>query len=102
MHSHEHHAGEHHAHHELSFIRKYIFSDDHKVIGIQFLFSALLFMLLGGLLAAAIRYQLAFPDAEFPILGKLFWESNGGKMPPEGYTMIVTMHASVMIFFVII
>jgi cytochrome c oxidase subunit 1 len=92
----------HGEHHELSFLRKYVFSNDHKVIGIQFLFSSLVMMLLGGGLAAAIRYQLAYPGSEFPILGKMFWSSNGGQMPPEGYTMIVTMHASVMIFFVII
>ncbi len=98
----ESHSGHHEGHHELGFLRKYIFSTDHKVIGVQFLFSTLLFMLLSGLLAAGVRYQLAWPDAEFPIFGKLFWASNGGKMPPEAYTMFVTMHATIMIFFVII
>ena len=88
--------------HELGFVRKYIFSTDHKIIGLQFLFSSLFFMIIGGLLAAGVRYQLAYPHSEFPLLGKLFWQSNAGKMPPETYTMMVTMHASVMIFFVII
>ena len=94
----------HHAdsHHEIGFIRKYIFSTDHKVIGIQFLFSTLVFMLLGGLLALAVRYQLAYPDRPFPLLGAWLWPSNDGKMPPEGDTMMVTMHATFMIFFVII
>jgi cytochrome c oxidase subunit 1 len=94
--------GHHEGHHELGFIRKYIFSTDHKIIGMQFLFSSLIFMIVGGLLAGAIRYQLAYPDREFPILGKLLWDANAGKMTQHDYTMIVTMHASVMIFFVII
>jgi cytochrome c oxidase subunit 1 len=95
--------GHHEAgHHEPGFLRKYVFSTDHKIIGLQFLFSTLLFMIVGGLLAGMIRYQLAWPDREFPILGQMFWSSNANKMPPEGYTMMVTMHASVMIFFVII
>src|SRR5688572_26928146 len=73
----------HGAHHELGFIRKYIFSMDHKVIAVQFLFTALLMLVLGGLLALAVRWQLAWPfDAEhpIPILSKL-WEESGGIMP---------------------
>jgi cytochrome c oxidase subunit 1 len=101
MSEHAHHA-DGHGHHEISFLRKYVFSNDHKVIGIQFLFSALVMMILGGALAAGIRWQLAYPESEFPIFGKLWWSSNGGKMPPQAYTMFVTMHASIMIFFVII
>ena len=50
-----------HDHHEIGFLRKYIFSTDHKVIGIQFMFTGLVFFLLGGLFAMAIRYQLAWP-----------------------------------------
>ncbi len=50
---------ESHEHHELGFIRKYIFSTDHKVIGFQFLFTGLVFFLVGGLMAMAIRWQLA-------------------------------------------
>src|SRR5262245_15732340 len=104
MTSHATHAtnGHDHGHHELSFLRKYIFSTDHKIIGIQFLFSSLIFMILGGLLAGAIRWQLAYPNSRIPILGELLWSSNDGQMTPEAYAMIVTMHASIMIFFVII
>src|SRR5438132_541928 len=51
-----------HAHHDdRSFIRKYIFSTDHKIIGIQFLFVSLFFLLLGGVLAMQMRWQLGFP-----------------------------------------
>ena len=63
-HSDEAHADEAHAdhgHHEMSFIRKYIFSTDHKVIGIQFLFTGLFMFLIGGLLVLLIRWQLAYP-----------------------------------------
>ncbi len=96
------HAVEHH-HEELGFLRKYIFSEDHKIIGIQFLFSGVLFLLLGGALALLVRIQLGWPHAEIPILGKLWWPgSAGGRMPPEVYNMLFSMHASVMIFFVII
>src|SRR5262249_41532946 len=92
------------AHHpEMGFVRKYIFSTDHKIIGIQFLFSSVLFLILGGLLALLLRIQLGWPHSEIPILGKAWWSGNaGGRMPPEFYNMLFSMHASVMIFFVII
>src|SRR5205823_8449255 len=89
--------------HELGFISKYIFSTDHKVIGIQFIISSIIFLLLGGFLALGVRTQLGWPDAEIPVLGKWLWPgSAGNKMPPDTYNMLFTMHASVMIFFVII
>jgi cytochrome c oxidase subunit 1 len=89
--------------HELNFLRKYIFSTDHKIIGIQFLVSSILFFLLGGVLALGVRTQLGWPTAEIPILGKWLWPgSAGGRMPPDFYNMLFSMHASVMIFFVII
>src|SRR6185295_16470638 len=87
--------------HTASFISKYVFSKDHKVIGIQFLFSTLLWFLVGGLLALAVRWQIAWPWTEVPIFGHLF-KAEGGQMSPEAYTMLFTMHATVMIFLVII
>ena len=92
---------EHHDHHELGFIRKYVFSTDHKVIGIQFMFTGLVFMVLGGLMAMAIRFQLAWPWKTMPVVGWLFPET-GGAITPEFYTMLFTMHGTIMIFFVII
>ncbi len=83
-------------------LTKYVFSSDHKVIGIQFLFSGLIFFVLGGLLAMAIRWQLAWPWSNMPILSQTLWAEYGGKMPPEAYNKLFTMHGSVMIFFVII
>lgn len=91
-----------HAHPELSFLRKYIFSEDHKIIGIQFLFSGLIFLFIGGILALLVRIQVAWPYGTIPIIGKWLPGSWGEKISPEFYTMLFTMHASVMIFFVII
>src|SRR5207244_648271 len=57
----------------------------------------------GGALALLVRTQLAWPQAEIPLLGKYFWPASAGhRMPPEFYNMLFSMHASVMIFFVII
>ncbi len=81
---------------------KYVFSTDHKVIGVQFLFSGLIFFVLGGLLALVVRWQLAWPWRPVPILSKLLWADYGYRMPPESYNKMFTMHATVMIFFVII
>jgi cytochrome c oxidase subunit 1 len=91
-----------HVHPELSFVRKYIFSTDHKIIGIQFLFSTLIFLVIGGTLALLVRMQLGWPHGELPLFRDIFQTSNGGRMSPEFYNMLFSMHASVMIFFVII
>jgi cytochrome c oxidase subunit 1 len=98
------HGAEAHKHPEMGFIRKYIFSTDHKIIGIQFLFSTLLFLILGGLLAMGVRLQLGWPHADHSWLGRLLnWpESYGHHLPPEVYNMFFSMHATIMIFFVII
>src|SRR3954469_7390741 len=74
--------GHHEAHPEVGFLKKYVFSTDHKIIGIQFLFLGLMFMVVGGLLAMLIRWQLAWPD-EFvqrtkhpvPILSRTLWST---------------------------
>jgi len=92
----------HAGHKEPGFISKYVFSLDHKVIGLQFLFSTLIWFLIGGLLALGIRWQLAWPWSDVPIFGELVFGAEGGQMSPEFYTMLFTMHATVMIFFVII
>ncbi len=91
-----------HAHHELSFLRKYIFSEDHKIIGIQFLFSGLIFFLIGGTLALLVRTQVAWPTGTIPWIGRWFPASWGERMSPDFYAMIFSMHATIMIFFVII
>jgi cytochrome c oxidase subunit 1 len=122
-----------HAHHE-SFIRKYIFSTDHKMIGKQFLLLGLIMLLLGGGLALLIRWQLAYPEKPLPLLGasKQFVETGDpdttsswdmtwmewlskdqeeqnwlarnvpqGVITPAFYNAVFTMHATIMIFFVV-
>jgi cytochrome c oxidase subunit 1 len=92
----------HAAHASGSFITRYIFSRDHKVIGTQFLISTLIWFLVGGLLALAIRLQLAWPWMDMPIIGKMLFAAEGGQISPEFYTTLFTMHATIMIFFVVI
>src|SRR5271170_7142622 len=91
-----------HAHPELGFLRKYIFSEDHKIIGIQFLFTGLIMLFVGGTLALLVRIQIAWPNANIPILSSLWPAHWAHKMDRNFYTMLFSMHASVMIFFVII
>src|SRR6185437_10654545 len=101
----EHDLGHDHIHPApTNFLQRYVFSTDHKVIGIQFLFSGLIFFVLGGLLAMAVRWQLAWPWAPMPVLSRWLWSdpSQGYRMPPEFYNKLFTMHATIMIFFVII
>ncbi len=94
-----------HAHHpELSFFRKYIWSEDHKTIALQYLFTSLFFLLVGGSLAMGVRFQLAFPGAPVPLIGTLLpsWlVTSAGAFQPGGYNGLVTMHATVMVFLVI-
>src|SRR5689334_62237 len=101
---HEVHGGAAHHHHELSFFRKYIWSEDHKTIALQYLFACLFFLVIGGLLALGVRYQLAFPGTPVPVIGKLLplWLiSDHGAIQPGGYNALFTMHATVMVFLVV-
>ena len=106
-HSHEEHAGGHaagaHQHHPpTGFIRKYIFSIDHKVIGIQYLLLALFSVFLGMLMSVLMRLNMTWPGHAWPILGKLFPSgAPGGVMSPEFYLSLVTMHGTMMVFFVL-
>ena len=93
-------AHAHVEHHELGFLRTYVFSTDHKMIGRQFLFLGLLMMILGGALALVIRWQLAWPETPVPGLGLILRET-GGILEPSTYNMAFTMHATIMIFFVV-
>ncbi len=94
----EHHAGLHHE--ELPFWRKYIFSTDHKVIGIQYGITSLCFLLFGFSLMLLMRWQLAYPGEAIPFLGKLFGDERmpGGVMLPEFYNQLGAMHGTIMVF----
>ncbi|MEK9138059.1 MAG: cbb3-type cytochrome c oxidase subunit I, partial [Bacteroidota bacterium] len=90
------------AHHELGFWRRYVFSTDHKVIGIQYGITALLFLLFGFTLMMIMRWQLAYPGQEFPIkwLSDLMGQDNmpEGIMLPEFYNQLGAMHGTIMVF----
>jgi cytochrome c oxidase subunit 1 len=103
--THEHGGAAAHAvvhHHEETFISKYIFSLDHKMIGKQFLITGMAWAILGGLFSVLFRVQLAWPDETFPLLETLFsnW-FDGGKLSTEAYYGLVTMHGTIMVFFVL-
>ena len=85
---------------ELSFWRKYVFALDHKVIGIQYLFTSLIFLLFGFTLMMIMRWQLAYPLEQVPIIGKLLGEANApeGIMVPEFYNQLGAMHGTIMVF----
>jgi cytochrome c oxidase subunit 1 len=93
------HAHEH-AHHELGFWRKYVFSLDHKTIGIQYTITSLLFLLFGFSLMMLMRWQLAYPGSPIPLIGGLLTTSlaSSGIMLPEGYNQLGAMHGTIMVF----
>src|SRR3954447_19698856 len=93
--------GAHEAHHEvLGFWRKYVFSVDHKVIGIQYGITGLLFLLFGFSLMMLMRWQLASPNAALPLLGKILGDARmpNGTMLPEFYNELGAMHGTIMVF----
>lgn len=121
----------HDHHHEESFVSKYIFSLDHKMIGKQFLIFGLIMFMVGGGLAMLFRWQLAWPGRPLPIIGvsktyqetgeittradqkwedrfnddKETWlETNipTGVIEPAFYNSLFTMHATIMVFFVVV
>ncbi len=96
-------AGVHHDHgHHQSFVSKYIFSMDHKTISKQFLITGITWAIIGGLFSVLFRLQLGYPDASFSWLQDLFpnWAAEG-KIKPEFYYALVTMHGTVLVFFVL-
>ncbi|MBX7101624.1 MAG: cbb3-type cytochrome c oxidase subunit I [Myxococcaceae bacterium] len=82
------------------FLRRYVFSVDHKVIAKQFLFAGLVFLALGGFLAMLIRWQWAYPGRPVPGLHTLLAASDGAITPPV-YQSIFTLHGLTMIFWAI-
>jgi cytochrome c oxidase subunit I len=96
------HPSEAHAHAPQAFIWKYVFSKDHKVIGVQYYVTAMLMALIAGVLAMLIRLQLAWPEKTWPGLGKVLTSGfSDGVMNPEFYAMLFTMHGTIMVFFVL-
>jgi cytochrome c oxidase subunit 1 len=99
-------ASEHHA--PQSFWRRYIFSTDHKVVGIQYGLTALVFLFIGYGLMALMRWQLAYPGQPIPIFGKLLLAVLGpdmadkGIMSPDLYNSFGAMHGTIMVFLAIV
>jgi len=84
------------------FIRKYVFSLDHKVIGKQYYGLALVAVFIGMLLSWLLRIHLAYPNWTIPLLGKFSSTgAPGGVMTPEYYLSLLTMHGTLMVFFVL-
>ena len=81
-----------HAHAPQGFIRKYIFSLDHKVIGIQYFFLALTAVFVGMFLSLLMRIHLVWPTAVLPLVGEI---------KPETLSRLLTMHGTIMVFFVL-
>lgn len=129
MNDHAHESHDHH--HEETFLSKYIFSLDHKMIGKQFLIFSLIMFMIGGGLAMLFRWQLAWPDKPLPIIGvsKTYqeegeiataadrkWEERfdddketwlevnmpSGVIDPAFFNSLFTMHATIMVFFVVV
>jgi cytochrome c oxidase subunit 1 len=101
-HGHVHDAHHEHHHHEESFISKYVFSQDHKMIAKQFLITGMIWAIIGGLFSVLFRLQLGYPEATFPFLEDIFGKwAQGGKISPDFYYALVTMHGTILVFFVL-
>jgi cytochrome c oxidase subunit 1 len=103
-HFHEHHHGDKF---QSNFLTTYIFSTDHKIIGRQFLITGIFWAFIGAAMSIVFRLQLGFPEADMawlrPILGKWIMvnEAGIGKLDPEFYYALVTMHGTILVFFVL-
>lgn len=97
-----HHNGDGHHHHKQSFISKYIFSQDHKTIGKQFLITGICWAVIGAAFSVFFRLQLGYPDQTFPFLEDIFgrWAA-GGRISAEFYYALITMHGTILVFFVL-
>lgn len=97
-------AQDHHDHvHHENFVTKYIFTEDHKMIGKQFLVTGIFWAVIGGFLSILFRLQLGFPDMNLEFLRPLLggWIDDAGKLDPNFYLALVTMHGTIMVFFVL-
>ena len=94
-------AHDQHEHHD-TFWTKYVFSQDHKMISKQFLVTAILMAFMAMTMSIIFRLQLGWPELKFPIIEKLIghW-GKGGKLDPSFYLALVTIHGTIMVFFVL-
>src|SRR4249920_1944546 len=100
---HEVHHDEHHVHHHKeTFITKYIFSQDHKTIGKQFLITGIIWAIIGGVFSEFFRFQLDDPHTHLPVLATVFdnWDAIRW-ITHQFYYALITMHGTVLVFFVL-
>ncbi|HEY1008011.1 MAG TPA: cbb3-type cytochrome c oxidase subunit I [Sphingobacteriaceae bacterium] len=101
------HTGHHshddaHLHHKETFLTKYIFSQDHKMIAKQFLITGIIMAFIGMFLSILFRIQLAWPDKTFPLLETFLGKfAEGGRIKEDFYLALVTIHGTIMVFFVL-
>lgn len=94
--------GAHHEHHHQHFVWKYLFSQDHKMISKQYLITGMIWAIIGALFSVFFRLQLGFPDTSFSVMQTLLGHfAPDGKLTPDGYYALVTMHGTILIFFVL-
>lgn len=91
-----------HPHHKENLITKYIFSQDHKMIAKQFLITGIAMAFIAMLLSILFRIQLAWPNTNFPFLETFLGKwAEGGRIKPDFYLALVTIHGTIMVFFVL-
>ena len=89
-------------HHKETFITKYIFSQDHKMISKQYLVTGIIMAVIGGFMSMLFRLQLAYPEQQFSIIEAFLGKGGeGGQMTPDMYMGLVTIHGTIMVFFVL-
>ena len=101
-HHHDNHDDHAHGHHQDTFLTKYVFSQDHKMIAKQFLITGIIMAVIAMGLSILFRIQLAWPDKNFPILETFLGKwAEGGRIKPDFYLSLVTIHGTIMVFFVL-
>jgi cytochrome c oxidase subunit 1 len=97
-----HHEEGHEHHHKATFLNTYVFSQDHKMIAKQFLITGIIMAFIAMTLSILFRIQLAYPDKAFPLLETLLGRfAPGGRLSPDFYMSLVTIHGTIMVFFVL-
>lgn len=101
-HQHDNHDDHAHGHHKETFLTKYVFSQDHKMIAKQFLITGIIMAVIAMILSILFRLQLAWPDKSFPLLETFLGKwAEGGRIRPDFYLALVTIHGTIMVFFVL-
>ena len=100
--THNHDSHDDHGHHKETFLTKYVFSQDHKMIAKQFLITGIIMAVIAMCLSILFRIQLAWPEKSFPLLETFLGKwAEGGRIRPDFYLALVTIHGTIMVFFVL-